>query len=243
MSGSSPPSKVGGRYYTRHMNLPSGVFFCYRVSAVNSAGTKTSPVRCAVPALPTQPTNLVLEKVRDTYAVFLSDPGVVWGWTYRVYVRRSAPLGLWKILREHRDQVDEETGLPLYFVGGLVPSTDYCAKVTRVNPLGESASSNVVCFKTPIPHPPAPTDFRVVNVTDSSITLRFTDIASNEEGTELLAQTGGPPWVLKSWGPLSGVVTYAHTGLQPDTTYFYYLRTYNAGGERFTEAILVDTDP
>lgn len=78
--------------------------------------------------------------------------------------------------------------------------------------------------------PAAPTDLDATVVNDYRIDLAWSDNSSNETGFRIERKTG----VGGSWAQIDtvgdDVVGYQNTGLDPNTTYYYRVRAYNAAG-------------
>lgn len=87
--------------------------------------------------------------------------------------------------------------------------------------------------------PAAPTNLRVLAVTDTAITLAWSDESSNEDGFELQRRTTG------SWASLASLAanttTYSDSGLSAGTTYRYRVRAFNASGESEWSAEVAQT--
>lgn len=227
-----PASETGRKWYAQHGSLPTDTFSCYRVSAVNSAGKRTSPVRCAVPARPSAPASLQLNVLSNYRAHFAVTRSHTWEWGYRIYARRAGNAP-WILRTEAFPYTFSE--LVYTYSAPLTPQRYYCFRATAFNPHGESGPTPEVCATTPIAPPPAPTDLSMTNTKPTSVTLRWTDIATTETRYALIRN-----WVhdngtesgivVRRWGPLDGVTTYTDSGLQPNTRYTYWLYVANAGG-------------
>ena len=122
-------------------------------------------------------------------------------------------------------------GRTAYSVTGLSASTLYTFRVRAYNTVGESANSNLASATTQgLPVPSAPTGLSASVAGDTQINLSWTDTASNEDGFKLERSAGGGAFVQIA-NLLSGVTTYANSGLTPGTAYTYRVRAYNAGGD------------
>jgi hypothetical protein len=105
----------------------------------------------------------------------------------------------------------------------------YCYRILAVNTRG-TAASNVVCLSGgPWPQAPAVLDATAV---PRAVTLTFTDRTSIEDEYKLWrrAEGAGQSVLVRTWGPLSGTITFTDTGVSPETTYEYALVAYNRSG-------------
>lgn len=116
------------------------------------------------------------------------------------------------------------------------PSTSYTYKTRNVFTTGESADSNESTATTPasVSYPP-PSGLGATAVSDSQINLSWTRNATDNTGVEV--------WRLVSLGIYSlhatlagNVTTYSDTGLNPSTSYTYYVRNTFPGGNASTNS-------
>lgn len=239
----APPT--GKRYSHLIKGLPGGRVFCYRVSAVNDGGRQTTGEKCAAPALPATPTNLTIDYVQDTWVNVSYENSPTWEWSYKLY-SREAGSAQWVMKSErsaHRQTSGPQVGKLHSYAGSLTPERYYCFRVTASNSKGESGPSHEACVTTKIRRPAAPTDLRGRSNSPTTVTLNWTD-ASTTETTNYLRQGNDPSkgdTVIKTWGPLSGAVSYTVTGLAPGTTYTYRVGVLNEGGSSHTDHISVTT--
>jgi FtsP/CotA-like multicopper oxidase with cupredoxin domain len=97
----------------------------------------------------------------------------------------------------------------------------------------DSAFSNTASVNPP---PADPTDLTFVSSTKNSITISWTDNATNEKGFYVWrAPSISGPWSIIATRPASkatppATVTYTDTGLPRNTKFFYYVQAYNDFG-------------
>ncbi len=123
---------------------------------------------------------------------------------------------------------------PAFTDSGLAPNSAYFYRVRGVNVVGNGAFSTELVVTTPA-IPATPTAGQVTATTASSITIRFTDNASNEDGFQIFRTTGDDPFALIAVLPPSAAtapsfVTYTDTGLTIGVNYLYEIRAFNLSG-------------
>ncbi|MEN8203326.1 MAG: fibronectin type III domain-containing protein [Bacteroidota bacterium] len=117
-----------------------------------------------------------------------------------------------------------------YTDNSVSEGTQYFYRVYAFNSGGSSTSYASGSASTlPLP-PDAPSNLTFGTVTSSSIELNWTDNSDNEDGFEIFRS-------IYSWGSFSsigttaaGVTSFNSTGLTSNTTYYYRVEAYNAGG-------------
>lgn len=234
--------RTGKVYFHQIRGLPWGKVFCYRVSAVNDEGRKTTGEKCDAPVRPANPSNLTLYEIWDTNGQFWFENSPLWEWTYKLYSRRAGSAD-WVLNQEtppQRPNYGPNVGKLLVRAFNLIPERYYCFKVTASNSRGESGASNEVCATTKIRRPNAPTDLRARSDSPTTVTLTWSDVSATEIKYELIPANSSHP-VIRSWGPLSGTTTTTISGLTPNTEYGYRLRVTNAGGSSYSNAVKVRT--
>ena len=120
-------------------------------------------------------------------------------------------------------------GVTTYMDTALVPNTTYYYEVYATNSVGNSAFTNVASALTPIP-PLTPTNAQPVTITSTSISMTWTDNATNETGYNILRKaTTAANFSLVTSLPANST-SYTDTGLSPNTSYDYHIQAYNLAG-------------
>lgn len=105
-----------------------------------------------------------------------------------------------------------------YTDSGLTPGTQYCYHVIAYNEISQATAS--ACYTTKLPPIPAATNLTTIGRTDTSITIKWTDNADNEDNYQVSYQSGSSGAVLTVPAHAgTGDMTYTITGLSPTTEY------------------------
>ena len=113
---------------------------------------------------------------------------------------------------------------------GLGANTQYFYRVRAHNAGGHSAFSNEAGAKTLPNAPKAPGNLAATTFSNVQINLAWADSASNESGFKIECKTGAAGTFAQIGAVGANVTTFASTGLNPNTEYFYRVRAHNAGG-------------
>lgn len=109
--------------------------------------------------------------------------------------------------------------------------TRYYYRVRAYNAGGYSGYSNKTNNSTKICTPAAPTGLSALGISQGQIDLSWTDNSDNEQGFKIERSLDG----INDWTQIiatgANTIAYSNTGLTCNTTYYYRVRSYNAGGD------------
>ena len=124
---------------------------------------------------------------------------------------------------------DVGPGQTTYMDTGLTPNTTYYYQVFATNSAGNSAPTNTANATTPIP-PPTPTNAQAVAITSTTISMTWTNNATNATGYNIMRKlTAGSNFSLVASLPATAT-SYTDTNLTPGTSYDYHIQAYNLAG-------------
>jgi len=114
---------------------------------------------------------------------------------------------------------------------GLSASTTYYFRVRASNSAGYSGYSTASATTPSVQTTPpaAPSNLFANAISSSQINLTWTDQSSNEDGFRIERSTDGANFGLVTTVG-ANVTSYADTGRNAGTTYYYRVQAYNAGG-------------
>jgi Fibronectin type III domain len=126
---------------------------------------------------------------------------------------------------------------------GLGPSTTYYFRIRATNIDGNSAYSNTLTVVTLATPPPTPTDppaapsaFATIAIGAHSVATTWTDNSNNETGFEISRSLDGISWQTIYTAP-GDVTSWTNSGLSAATTFYYRIRSINAGGSSVWSAV------
>ena len=205
--------------------VAEGVVYGYRVSACNEMGNSmpTATASVLVPvSVPTPATGLKAVASATSVTVTWVDTAAN-ETSYRL--ERSVNGGsylLWVVLGANT------TG---YADTAVAAGSTYAYRVVAANSAGYSAASNEGSATVPVVAvvPAAPSSLGCTSVARTSITVGWTDNATNETGFHVERSTNGSTWTrVATVG--ANVRTYTNSSLKSNTLYYYRVRAYNASG-------------
>jgi len=112
---------------------------------------------------------------------------------------------------------------------GLEAGTSYDYRVRAYNTAGNSDYS-LTATATTLAIPDVPLYLATNTLSSTEITLSWTDASSNETGFKIERSPNGVIFWTQIATVSANVTSYSDTGLDPDTKYYYRIRTYNAAG-------------
>lgn len=206
--------------------VSNGTPYFYKVTAVNAGGE--SGFSSVVSATPMAPLTIpaapsLLTAVGGNAEVALSWQGSATAASYTVYRSRTA-TGSTTVVAS---QIVSTT----FVDGTVVNGTRYYYRVRAVNAAGQSAYSNQVSAtpNAPLVLPAAPMGLAATTISSTRINLMWTDASNNETGFLIERRRGSSAWSQIA-RTQAGVVSFSSTGLSPNTTYSYRIRSTNAAG-------------
>lgn len=199
--------------------------YCYRLRAVGATGTTpsayTTPA-CHQSTAPSAPS--ALAAVATFGQVDLT-------WTdnsdnesgFEVWISTGGSGGTFTL------QATVGSDVAAYSQTGLVDDTEYCYRVRAVGPKGQTSQfTSTGCATTPVPTSPppgAPTNLTSAVSAATTISLGWTDRASDEQGFEIWRSTTGPTGVYAPVDTVGVNVTGADDpGLTAGIQYCYEVR-------------------
>src|SRR5574343_443520 len=116
-----------------------------------------------------------------------------------------------------------------YSATGLTSSTSYIFKVRAKLGTAYSAFTSELTIVKATPHDATPVIGTVAAVSSTSLTVTWTDTATNATRFYIYRSTDDVTYTEVTYVD-SGLGTYTDTGLTDDTTYYYKVRAWNTGG-------------
>jgi hypothetical protein len=107
--------------------------------------------------------------------------------------------------------------------------SNYSYRVRAYNAEGNSDYSNEANAATIVCAPSAPGDLTATTISRTQISLTWTDNSDNESGFQIERSLNSIAWT-QIYTTLPNITSYPDTGSTCDTTFYYRVRAYNAGG-------------
>lgn len=203
----------------------AGVVYNYRVVAYNGSGDSGYAVLSGftIP-IPAAPSNL------NVVAAF--ETSIILSWTDNATTESGFQLE--RAPNQNGPFSSMMTLLPnttTYTDANLTGGTTYFYRLRATGASGVySAYTSVLSVTTLAAVPNAPTGLAVQSTSNDSVTLRWNDQSTNEQGfiVERALSVNGPFTV--NFPTASNTTSYVNTGLQAATTYYYRVRSFNPQG-------------
>jgi len=203
--------------------LTNNTNYRYRVRAYNAAGDSAASNEVSITTgdTPAAPSNLV--------AVLATGDSALLSWSDNSNNESGFMLERRTGSGSYTQIATLTANTNSYINTGLSPNTTYRYRIRAYNSSGESAWSNEANVTTGST-PAAPTDLRITATTGSSVSLIWTDNASNESGYKIERRTGSGNYVqVATTG--ANATSYVASGLAANTFYQFRVRAYNSAGD------------
>ena len=219
--------------------LSSSTTYYYVVRAVNAAGSSALSAQASATTSGTPPA-----APSGLSAATVSSSRIDLSWTDNsgnetgFVVARSTTSG-----GPYTDIVTTAASATSYSNTGLSASTTYYYVVRAINGAGSSANSAQASATTAATPPAAPSGLTATAISSGQVNLAWTDNSANETSFIVARSTtsGGPYTDIATLG--ANVTAYSDTAVGANTTYFYVVRSANAGGSSANSAQASVTTP
>lgn len=128
-----------------------------------------------------------------------------------------------------------------YTLTNLTCGSAQTYRVSAYNSAGESGESNSVVAATGVCIPAAPSDPKVLSVTQTSIQFSWKDNSNNEDGFYIYRWDGIAGRWLRIAAVGSNSTSYTSGDLLCNTTYYHEVKAYNSAGESDTTGWIIAT--
>ncbi len=221
-----------------YTGLTPGTTYYWQVVAKNLGGSDTAtgaPWSFTAAHLPgsfgleTPASGLVQQLLSDT----LTWDSSAFAASYDVYFDTHNPPTL---------KFDSNIVTNSYAVSGLHLGTTYYWKIIAKTLAGTITATNAPFQFSTVNTPAEPTSLSVTNVTTSSLTLNWTDTATNANGYRVYRSlASGGPYVQDGSDLPVNAIQFSDTGLGVSTGYFYRVVGFNVWGEGVPAPVSVST--
>ncbi len=194
--------------------------YCYRVKAVNAAGSSLYSNELCVTMPPSAPTNLAIVSVTTTsiYLTWADNATTETGYVVQRQTDGGAFTQVGSTLPNNTKSFTDRT---------IAIDTSYCYRVAAVNAGGTSDYSNVACTATV---PAQPTNLVITAVTYNSYSLAWKDNSSVETGYVVERRIGSGPFAQVGNTLPANTTTYVDPTTTPEAVYCYRVKAINASG-------------
>lgn len=197
-----------------HSELLSGIEHRYRIRAKNSSGLGKWSSELTIWTLPDVPQNIFITPASTSLTVAWDEVRGATGYELEIF----------------DTVIDNGTSIE-YLHGGLSPNTQYIYRVRAKNPSGIGKWSSVIA-KTTLPDRP---NNITTSATDTTITVTW-DAVAGVTGYDIEIDESLVEEITES--------SYMHSGLMPNTSHKYRIRTKNSDGtSNWSEYITATTVP
>lgn len=215
--------------------LTAGSTYYYRVRSYTSAGVSSNSNTITVPMLPPTPaTPIAIAATATTQTGFTANWGAVSGATgYYLDVATDAAFN--NILTAYKNK--NVATVTSSAVSGLTAGTWYYYRVRAYNTGGTSGSSNVI---NPLTLPTVPVATAATLVTQTGLAANWNTVAGAGGYRLDVATTSAFTTLVAGYNDLdtANVTSYSVSGLNAGSTYYYRVRSYNAGGASVSSNVI-----
>lgn len=218
-------------YYNDTTGLNPGITYFYRIHAFNSTGYSEYSNISSTTTYTSSPLVPVNPSILQGFAVSDSQINLTWNDNsdnetgFKIERRADGEANFSEIASNLPE------GTVLYSSTGLNPATTYYYRVRAFNSIGNSGYSNESTAITNDVIPESPNNLTSSAVSNTRINLTWSDNSINETGFKIECRASTEANFTEIANSLpAGTTTYASTGLNPSTVYYYRVRAYNSIG-------------